>query len=519
MIVLVAVAVMSLSAGVYVTGMQNELRASRNSGKGLQARLLADSAAAYATGLLSLSDEDLLDLGGVYDNPEQFQRVLVVDDVDPEMQGRFSLVARHPETGLLRFGLQNESAKLNVNALLAGDDEQQTAARERLSAIPGINDELADAILDWIDPDNEARNLGAEESYYTGLQPPYEPRNGPIASLDELLAVRGVTPELLYGIDANRNLRVDVGESSRGVLMDYDTSTGLYNRGIADYLTVHSLNTPPQPAGSTLTDLNGDNLQQIYNKLITVVDEAEAKFIIAYRQGSTMPAENRSQAQEARTFNIDFNKKPARNIDSLLDLVGVKVQITPDAPGGNRSGDAGSGGGGGGGRGGGGGQSGAPTIVQSPWEDEAAVYRDSLPKLFEAFSLGEPAARAGLVDVNQASRSVLLSVDGIDSQTADQIISRRDPVTEPTDYRRYPVWLVADGLVDLETMKQIEPFLTVGGDVYSAQAVGYFGSGRPVCRLQLVIDRNKGAAAVVSRSDLTPLGPGFSLIDLGEEAE
>lgn len=505
LIVLVAVAVMSLSAGVYVTGMQNELRASRNGGRALQARMLADSAAAYATGLLSLSDDDLFDLGGVYDNPDQFQRILVVDNADPQLQGRFSLVARDAQTGLLRFGLQNESAKLNVNALLAGDDEQQTAARKRLSAIPGINDEIADAILDWIDPDNNARNLGAEESYYAGLQPPYEPRNGPIASLDELLAVRGVTPELLYGLDTNRNLRVDLGESPRGVLAEYDTSTGLYNRGVADYLTVHSLNTPSPPAGGTFTDLNGDNLQQIYNKLATVMDEAEAKFIIAYRQGSTMPAEDRSTAQEARAFNVDFNKKPTRAIDSLLDLVGVKVQITADGPSGSQ--------------GGGGGGGGAPTVVQSPWQDEAAVYRDRLPRVLEAFSLGEPVAKAGLVDVNQAARSVLLSVDGIDSQTADQIVSRREPVVEPSDYRQRPLWLLADGIVDLETMKRIEPFLAVGGDVYSTQAVGYFGAGRPVCRLQLVIDRNKGAAAVVERSDLTALGPGFSALDLGEAAE
>ena len=29
------------------------------------------------------------------------------------------------------------------------------------------------------------------------------PRNGPITDLDELLLVRGVTPELLYGLDQN----------------------------------------------------------------------------------------------------------------------------------------------------------------------------------------------------------------------------------------------------------------------------------------------------------------------------
>ncbi len=38
-----------------------------------------------------------------------------------------------------------------------------------------------------------------------GLDPPYAPRNGPMETIEELLLVRGVTPELLFGVDANHN--------------------------------------------------------------------------------------------------------------------------------------------------------------------------------------------------------------------------------------------------------------------------------------------------------------------------
>ena len=45
---------------------------------------------------------------------------------------------------------------------------------------------------------------GAESDYYGSLSPPYAPRNGPPVTIEELLLVRGVTPQLLFGLDAAR---------------------------------------------------------------------------------------------------------------------------------------------------------------------------------------------------------------------------------------------------------------------------------------------------------------------------
>jgi len=60
-------------------------------------------------------------------------------------------------------------------------------------------EELADAILDWRDRDTLARLDGAEEEYYLGLAIPYRPKDGPFDSVDELMAVRGMTRELFFG--------------------------------------------------------------------------------------------------------------------------------------------------------------------------------------------------------------------------------------------------------------------------------------------------------------------------------
>ena len=76
-----------------------------------------------------------------------------------------------------------------------------------------MDESTADAILDWIDADNEPRDQGAEADYYLGLDPPVRPRNAVPPSLDELLLVRGVTREKLFGLDRNANFDVDAWEA------------------------------------------------------------------------------------------------------------------------------------------------------------------------------------------------------------------------------------------------------------------------------------------------------------------
>lgn len=91
---------------------------------------------------------------------------------------------------------------LNVNAA----DAHQL--RRVLSRYAPESDSIADAILDWLDPDDSPRPSGAERSWYSarGLA---TPRNGPIASPAELALVRGVPPGVVArGILGVRNERI-----------------------------------------------------------------------------------------------------------------------------------------------------------------------------------------------------------------------------------------------------------------------------------------------------------------------
>ena len=70
----------------------------------------------------------------------------------------------------VRYGLEDESTRLNVNALVVVDQLQENAGRDLLLGLPGMTEDVADAILDWMDEDDEPREYGAESSYYQGTE-------------------------------------------------------------------------------------------------------------------------------------------------------------------------------------------------------------------------------------------------------------------------------------------------------------------------------------------------------------
>jgi general secretion pathway protein K len=58
---------------------------------------------------------------------------------------------------------------------------------------------IVDSILDWRDTDNLHRLNGAENDYYQSLAEPYNAKDADFDSVDELLLVRGISPELYHG--------------------------------------------------------------------------------------------------------------------------------------------------------------------------------------------------------------------------------------------------------------------------------------------------------------------------------
>lgn len=112
------------------------------------------------------------------------------------------------DDGTLELAIDDHSGRLQINALLGpqgGFDPEQKNRFLRLLTADEIGlstdgaEHLLDALKDWLDADDEITGFGAENSWYHALPTPYDCRNGPVTSIDELLLVRGMSKELLYG--------------------------------------------------------------------------------------------------------------------------------------------------------------------------------------------------------------------------------------------------------------------------------------------------------------------------------
>jgi general secretion pathway protein K len=67
---------------------------------------------------------------------------------------------------------------------------------------------IIDSLIDWLDAEDGdwEQEFGAESSYYLALDKSYPCKNGPVEFVEELLLVKGITPELLFGTDKHPGL-------------------------------------------------------------------------------------------------------------------------------------------------------------------------------------------------------------------------------------------------------------------------------------------------------------------------
>jgi len=224
--VLAVITVLSLAAYRFTDSMTAEYAVAVRSREAAQARAFAASGIHQAAAMLA--DQSVMNDtfgGSPWDVPGSFSNQPVGPQDGPRSGGRFSVmsvgdtfVGSGESRFVVRYGPTDEMGKINLNAWMAVDSTGQTLYAALLK-LPNMTEEVADAIIDWMDSDDSERPSGAESAYYGGLTPPYQAKNGPLATLAELLLVKGVTPQLLYGNDRNRNGKLDPGEADGN---DYD---------------------------------------------------------------------------------------------------------------------------------------------------------------------------------------------------------------------------------------------------------------------------------------------------------
>ncbi|MFO1353014.1 MAG: type II secretion system minor pseudopilin GspK [Gammaproteobacteria bacterium] len=99
------------------------------------------------------------------------------------------------EGGAVSGRIEDLSARFNLNNLLKDGtlDPLQLRALQRLLGFLDLNPGIAQAIADWIDPDQDiAYPDGAEDSEYLSRDPPYLTANRPLQSITELRLIKGI---------------------------------------------------------------------------------------------------------------------------------------------------------------------------------------------------------------------------------------------------------------------------------------------------------------------------------------
>ena len=255
MLTLVVVALLTLGAMAFFERMFAEHRAERAHGRQLQASHLAESGVEYIKAVLMQDPATLEQSGGLYANPSLFQGILVIDDPLAAFRGRFTVLAPDLTTdgyyGGIRYGLENESARLNLNTVLLADSDGEEA-RPQAADDAARHDRIDRRRDPGLDRSGRRDSGSSAPSAITTRRSirRYAPRNGPLGSIEELLMVRDVTPALLFGADLNRNGAIDGSEQNLTQIDNVDNSTGQLNRGWAAYLTLDSAEANVRPTAS-----------------------------------------------------------------------------------------------------------------------------------------------------------------------------------------------------------------------------------------------------------------------------
>ncbi len=493
--VLIVVALLTIAGLTFSELMLIERRTADLAAHRAQARANAESGIELAR--LFIAEDPLIVLeqyGGIYDNLERFQGAVVLNDGEGGNHGRFAIVAPRVEGGIysgVRFGLEDESTRLNLNMLLKLEELSgvENAARDILLGLPAMTEEVADAILDWIDEDDEPREYGAEVDYYASLIPPYEPKNGPLETIEELLLVRDITPWLLFGSDINRNGFIDADEPTDLGLDNFDGVEGSMDRGWSAYLTLWSLETNLNPVGMPKINLMQDDMEALYDELSAVMSSEWATFIVAFRQNG--PYSGTKSGENFTGGDLDLSEDGEHTLNNVLDLIGEDVEVTFD------------------------GQQDS-TILETPFSDSPMAMVGYLPTLMDYVAVNASPVIPGRINVNEAPRAVLEGIPGMTLDAVDAIMSDRNEDPEMRDpSHRHETWILGTGLVTLDEMKELIRFLNAGGAVYRVQVIGYFDKGGPAVRLETVLDATESPPRMRFYRDLSHLGRGYALETLG----
>ena len=188
--VLWVTAILSVVALEFSFAMRTEINITKNHKEDLQRYAMAEGGVQRAiTELIYKNDTRL----------QQIKKTLTLEETALEQKELMADGRSYPfpfEQGSCEIRIMSEAGKVNINII------SESLLRKIIGQM-GLEGEakdvVVDSILDWRDPDDFYRVNGAENDYYHSLKEPYDCKNANLDSIEELLLIRGVTPDLFHG--------------------------------------------------------------------------------------------------------------------------------------------------------------------------------------------------------------------------------------------------------------------------------------------------------------------------------
>lgn len=234
--VLWGIVLLTVMAASFSLSMQRDAGLVRNAQQRARGLALADAGVHYAMLMLSL--------------PDPLKR----------WRGDGTRYEARLPGGDVAIGILDESGKIDLNAA------QEAALRAllgRATQDPRRGDALADAILDWRDPDDLKRLNGAEAREYQADNKAYVPPNKNFQALEELQMVLGMTPALYTRLEPLLTIYsgqdgLNPQKASREVLLNLP---GMDEKTVADYLAQRA--AAPNNALPPLTIAPGGGIRAV----------------------------------------------------------------------------------------------------------------------------------------------------------------------------------------------------------------------------------------------------------------
>jgi general secretion pathway protein K len=184
--------------------------------------------------------------------------------------------------GTVEGRLEDMQGRFNINNLVNTDGTTNPEAvkrLERLFAMLEIEPAWASALADWVDSDTQPGFPdGAEDSVYTGQNPPHLAANMPVTRVSELMVLPG------FGIERYQRVRPYLSALPVGTPLNVCTAPGMLLDALSEGSREFGLN--PQDLATrrkdacfpTLEDLRGALGDAAYNELKNSLTESSNYF-------------------------------------------------------------------------------------------------------------------------------------------------------------------------------------------------------------------------------------------------